>query len=203
MAGEASAVVFAVESGEDTGTPAAPQDAAEDQEAVHQNPGHALGREWPQQVTGRHCWIGHTLGAPALRRFPTRKSFGREPIGLDFRVTAGRNRPFVPTPQEEDEKAIKEGARTEREVGGIGEGEGSERPEDGEEMTAGEASVAVCAVESGEDTGTPAAQRDAVEDQEEVHQNPGHALGRAWPQQVWRAGLNKIKGKEEGKREGE
>ncbi|KAJ1179736.1 hypothetical protein NDU88_004970 [Pleurodeles waltl] len=35
---------------ETPGTPPAPRDAAEGQEAVHPNSGHALGRVWPQQV---------------------------------------------------------------------------------------------------------------------------------------------------------
>ncbi|KAJ1180955.1 hypothetical protein NDU88_006166 [Pleurodeles waltl] len=74
-------------------------------------------------VTGQHCRICHTPGAPALRRFPIRKSSGREAIGLDFRVTAGRNRPFAPSPEEEDEKAGKEGARTGREKAAASERE--------------------------------------------------------------------------------
>ncbi|KAJ1113702.1 hypothetical protein NDU88_001944, partial [Pleurodeles waltl] len=136
------------------------------------------------------------------RRFLTRMSSGWEPIGLDFRVKAGRNRPFAPSPQKRKRKRMrrrrKNAARMVREKAAATAGEktaATERekavknPRTAEERKAGEASAAVFAVQSGEDTGTPAASRNTAEDQEAVHQNPGHALGRAWPQQVCGAGL--------------
>ncbi|KAJ1141244.1 hypothetical protein NDU88_007578 [Pleurodeles waltl] len=139
-------------------------------------------------------------------------SSGREPIGLDFRVTVGRNRPFTPSPHRRTRRRGKNAAKTVREKAAATAREktaASERekvvkdPRTAEDRKAGEASVAVFAVESGEDTGTPAALQDSVEDQEAVHQNPGHTLGRAWLQQVCGVGLTKIKRKEGGKREGE
>ncbi|KAJ1163612.1 hypothetical protein NDU88_004068 [Pleurodeles waltl] len=184
----------------------------------------------------RHCRLRHTPGAPTLRRFPTRKSSGREPIGLAFWVTAGRNRPFAPSPGKEDEKAGKEGecdgptlpvpsyprgtnteevpdlevlrsgtnrvglpgdgrqkqalhaitregrreggerrsGDCEREGGVIGEEEGGGRPEDREEGR-GSLSSGCYSGERGRYRNT-AAERDAAEHQEALHQNPSHAL---------------------------
>ncbi|KAJ1109591.1 hypothetical protein NDU88_006951 [Pleurodeles waltl] len=65
------------------------------------------------------------------------------------------------------------------------------------ERKAGEVSAAVWEWRAGKTPGPPAAPRDATEDQEAVHQNSGHALGRAWPQQMCGAGLTNSRGDQE------
>ncbi|KAJ1193668.1 hypothetical protein NDU88_002964 [Pleurodeles waltl] len=112
-------------------------------------------------VTGRHCWLCHTPGSPAWRRFPTRKSSGREPIWLIFRVTAGSKRPFAPSPGKTWEEAATEGGKTWEEAATEGARTAKEEVEVLEQMArkAEEASAANIALKEWGEHRNPAAHK--------------------------------------------